>query len=95
MKALLRRTILTGEGIASESRSGTAIDGIPKGHPAKGSLLRTDAPGSKQWLCCCVNATCKGEGPWFTDTGDREFFVTAEQEPRCPECGEEGWVYPY
>ena len=48
---------------------------------------------------CCFNDACKGEGPWFTDTGDREWFVY-ENDPRddpwrCPECNQLGTRYPY
>lgn len=35
---------LTGEGIASESRSGTAIEPPAKGHPANDSFDHADAP---------------------------------------------------
>jgi hypothetical protein len=46
----------------------------------------------------CLEPTCKGEGSWFTDDGDREWFVyegDGDGAWCCPECGEPGTRYPY
>ena len=46
----------------------------------------------------CRNPACKGEGEWFNDSGNREWFVYEGQAAiawACPECREPGTRYPY
>ena len=46
----------------------------------------------------CGNERCKGTGPWFNDSGNREWFVKegdGDGAWRCPVCNQPGTRYPY